>query len=93
MKNKLNTSLRQKAKLYQHFLQDKNGNLSMRELMVLVSMLCFIISWIAEQFFHLPIPEYMFCAFVSLAGAGCFGYSLEKKTNFYTKTNKTENEN
>lgn len=93
MRNRIQSSLKQKTKLYQHFLQDKNGNLSMRELMVLISMLCFIISWIAEQFFHLPVPEYMFCAFISLAGAGCFGYSLEKKTNFYTKTNKTENEN
>lgn len=81
-----NKNVKPKATLYHHLLQDKNGNPSMRELMILLSMLCIIISWIAEQFFHFPIPEYMFCAFVSMVGAGCFGYSLEKKTNFFTNS-------
>lgn len=63
------------------FLKDKNGNHSLRELVILVCLVCIVISWIAQQFFQLPIPEYMFYAFVSLIGAGCFGYSLEKKSN------------
>lgn len=62
------------------FLKDKNGNHSLREIVILVCLVCVIISWIAHQFFQRPIPEYMFYAFISLIGAGCFGYSLEKKT-------------
>lgn len=64
------------------FLQDKNGNPSLREIVVLISLLCVLISWIGEQFFQRPIPEFMFYAFVSMIGAGCFGYSLERTTNF-----------
>lgn len=63
------------------FLKDKNGNHSLRELVILVCLLCLVASWIAQQFFQLSIPEYMFYAFVSLIGAGCFGYSIEKKSN------------
>lgn len=63
------------------FLKDKNGNHSLRELVILVCLLCVVISWIAQQFFQRTVPEYMFYAFASLIGAGCFGYSLEKKSN------------
>ena len=63
------------------FLKDKNGNHSLREIVVLASLVCIIISWIAQQFFHCIMPEYMFYAFVSLIGAGCFGYSIEKTSN------------
>jgi len=63
------------------FLQDKNGNHSLRELVVFICLLCLVSSWIAQQFFKQVMPEYMFYAFVSIIGAGCFGYSLEKKSN------------
>ena len=63
------------------FLKDKNGNHSLRELVILVCLLCTIISWIAQQFFQKPIPEYIFFGFVSLIGAGCFGYSIERKSS------------
>ncbi len=63
------------------FLKDKNGNHSLREIVILVCLLCMIISWIAQQFFKQNIPEYMFFAFTSLIGAGCFGYSIERKSN------------
>lgn len=62
------------------FLKDKNGNHSLRELVILVCLLCTIIAWIAQQFFQKQIPEYIFYGFVSLIGAGCFGYSIERKT-------------
>ena len=62
------------------FLKDKNGNHSLREVVILVCLVCVVISWIAQQFFQRNIPEYMFYAFVSLIGAGCFGYSIEKKS-------------
>ena len=62
------------------FLKDKNGNHSLREVVILVCLLCIIISWIAQQFFQKQIPEYIFYGFVSLIGAGCFGYSVERKT-------------
>lgn len=70
-------------------LQDKGGNYNLRELVTLVFVLIIIISWIAEQFFSIHIPEYMFYSFVSLVGAGCFGYSIEKKSFI---TNHKENQ-
>jgi hypothetical protein len=68
-----------------HFLQqlfkDKNGEFSLRELAIALFILVIIISWISQQFFKLNVPEFMFYSFVSLVGTGCFGYSIEKKTN------------
>ncbi len=65
----------------QQLFRDKNDNFSLRELAVAIFILVIIASWIAQQFFKLDIPEFMFYSFVSLVGAGCFGYSIEKKTN------------
>ena len=61
-------------------LKDKKSSYSLREVAVAVFILVIIISWIARQFFKLEVPESMFYSFVSLVGAGCFGYSIEKKT-------------
>ena len=72
MKNQFLTALAQ-------LLKDKNGNHSLREVATAIFVLVLLVSWIAEQFFEMKIPEYMFYAFVSLVGAGCFGYSIEKK--------------
>jgi len=67
-----------------HFIQqlfkDKDGSFSLRELATSLFILVLIISWIAEQFFRLPVPEFMFYSFSSLVAAGCFGYSIERKT-------------
>jgi hypothetical protein len=60
--------------------RDKDGNFSLRELATALFILVMIVSWIAQQFFRLDVPEFMFWAFVSLVSAGCFGYSIEKKT-------------
>ena len=62
-------------------LKDKDGNFSLREVITLLYVLMSIISWVAQQFFGIAIPEYMFYAFISMIGAGTFGYSLEKKSN------------
>jgi choline-glycine betaine transporter len=70
--------------IIKQIFQDKEGSYSLRELAVLVFVLIIIASWIAQQFFNKTVPEYMFYSFVSLVGAGCFGYSLERKS-------KTEN--
>jgi hypothetical protein len=72
------------------FLHDKNGRPSLREIVVLVSLLVVLISWIGQQFFQKPIPEFMFYAFVSMIGAGCFGYSLEKTSNQKLNNQNTE---
>ena len=72
MKNQILSALAQ-------LLKDKNGNNSLRELATAIFVLVLLVSWIGEQFFEMKIPEYMFYAFVSLVGAGCFGYSIEKK--------------
>lgn len=66
---------------FHQLFKDKNENFSLRELAVALFILVIIVSWVSQQFFKLDIPEFMFYSFVSLVGAGCFGYSLEKKTN------------
>ena len=66
-------------------LKDKNGNHSLREVATAIFVLVLLVSWVAEQFFDKQMPEYMFYAFVSLVGAGCFGYSIERKTNINDK--------
>ena len=65
----------------QQLLKDKNDSFSLRELAIALFILVIIVSWIAKQFFKYDVPEFMFYSFVSLVGAGCFGYSIEKKTN------------
>jgi hypothetical protein len=59
--------------------KDKNNCYSLREIATALLILALITSWIAQQFFHKSIPEYMFYSFASLIGAGCFGYSIERR--------------
>ena len=66
---------------FQQLFKDKNGSFSLRELAIALFILVTIVSWISQQFFRLDVPEFMFYSFVSLVGAGCFGYSIERKTN------------
>lgn len=66
-------------KFLTQIFQDKNGSFSLREVVVLLFIAAILVSWIARQFFHLDVPEFMFYSFVSLVGAGCFGYSMERK--------------
>jgi hypothetical protein len=71
MENKFITALTE-------LIKDKNGNRSLREVATAIFILVLLVSWIAQQFFEMIMPEYMFYSFVSLVGAGCFGYSIEK---------------
>ncbi|GGA89922.1 hypothetical protein [Puia dinghuensis] len=66
-------------KFLSQLFQDKNGSYSLREIVVLLFIAVILVSWIARQFFGREVPEFMFYSFVSLVGAGVFGYSLEKK--------------
>ncbi|RYY91014.1 MAG: hypothetical protein EOO15_00290 [Chitinophagaceae bacterium] len=68
-------------------LRDKNGQFSIRECLIAVIILMIVASWIAQQFFQKPVPEFMFYSFTSLIASGCFGYSIERKTS------STENNN
>lgn len=61
-------------------LRDKNGDFSIRELVIAILVLIIIVSWTAQQFFGKAVPEFMFYSFTSLVAAGCFGYSIEKRT-------------
>ena len=61
-------------------LKDKNGNFSLRECVIAILIVIILVSWIAQQFFSKVIPEFMFYSFISLIAAGCFGYSIEKKS-------------
>lgn len=65
--------------ILKNMLKDKAGNFSLREGILALSMLLIVLSWIAQLFFQIATPEYMFYAVVSLIAAGCFGYSIEKK--------------
>lgn len=67
-------------KFIQEILRDKNGDFSLRELVIAILILIVVVSWIAQQFFSKAIPEFMFYSFISLIAAGCFGYSIEKRT-------------
>lgn len=69
---------------FHQLLQDKNGDFSLREFLIALFSLVVIISWLAKQFFNKEVPEFIFYSFISLIGAGCFGYSIEKK---YTDNN------
>jgi hypothetical protein len=64
----------------QEVLKDKNGNFSLRECVIAILILIIVVSWIAQQFFSKAVPEFMFYSFTSLIAAGCFGYSIEKKS-------------
>lgn len=66
---------------FKQLFKDKDGNYSMRELVIGLLVAAILISWIAKQFFNKEVPEFMFYSFISLVGAGCFGYSIERKTN------------
>jgi hypothetical protein len=61
-------------------LKDKDENFSLREVITLIYVLMSIISWVGQQFFGITVPEYMFYSFISMIGAGSFGYSLERKS-------------
>ena len=65
---------------FQQLFKDKDGSFSLRELVIALFVLVIIVSWVAKQFFGKDVPEFMFYSLASLVGAGCFGYSLEKKT-------------
>jgi hypothetical protein len=71
-------------------LQDKNGSFSLREALTIILILIIVVSWVAQQFFGKNIPEFMFYSFISLVAAGCFGYSLERKS-FEPSSNQKEN--
>jgi TctA family transporter len=62
-------------------LKDKTNVYSLRELIIAISMLLVVASWIAQLVFNITTPEYMFYSIVSLIAAGCFGYSIERKPN------------
>ena len=61
-------------------LKDKADGYSLREVIIAISMILIISSWIAQLVFNITTPEYMFYSIVSLIAAGCFGYSIEKKS-------------
>jgi hypothetical protein len=67
---------------FRNILKDKSGTFSLRETVVAIFVVVTLIAWMAEQFFFLSCPEFMFYGFVSLIAAGCFGYSLERKPIF-----------
>ena len=64
---------------FKQLFKDKDGSYSLRELVIALLVLAVLASWLAKQFFQKDVPEFMFYSFCSLIGAGCFGYSLEKK--------------
>lgn len=76
----------------QNILRDKEGQYNIREVVTLLFVLALLVSWVAEQFCGIPVPEYMFYSFTSLIGAGCFGYSIERKSITHTKKQNQRND-
>ena len=76
MQNNENDCLKQ-------LFKDKNNCYSLREIATALLVLALLTSWIAKQFFHKDVPEFMFYSFATLVGAGCFGYSIERKENIH----------
>lgn len=76
--NNENNSAAKKDCLKQ-FFKDKNNCYSLREIATALLILALLISWVARQFFGKEMPEFMFYSFATLIGAGCFGYSIERK--------------
>lgn len=73
-------------------LKDKDGNFSLRELVTMIFVVSALASWIAVQFFGKAVPEYIFYSFMSMVGAGCFGYSLERSSRVNNQQPNTEKE-
>ena len=64
---------------FKNLLRDKTNNYSLRELVIAISMVLVIASFVAQLVFNISTPEFMFYSIVSLIATGCFGYSIEKK--------------
>ena len=77
----------------QGIFKDKEGQYAIRELATVLFVLALLVSWVAEQFFGIPAPEYMFYAFASLVGTGCFGYSIERKSTVKNTNTSTDDQN
>jgi choline-glycine betaine transporter len=78
---------------FQQILRDKNGEFSLRECVIILLVFIIIISWIGQQFLGKAVPEFMFYSFISLIAAGCFGYSIEKKSAEQNNISNQQNTN
>ena len=62
-------------------LKDKTNGYSLREVVIAICTVLVVASWIAQLVFNVATPEYMFYSIVSLIATGCFGYSIERRTD------------
>ncbi len=60
-------------------LKDKDGSYNLREVVTMIFVIVTLISWAAQRLFGMEVPEYMLYYVVSIIGAGCFGYSIERR--------------
>lgn len=74
---------------FNQLLRDKHGNHNLREMVTLLFVIVTLVSWVAQQFFGVEVPEFMFYSFVSLVGAGCFGYSIERGVSYASNKRRT----
>jgi hypothetical protein len=81
MKNRKKLKTKTMRHFFKEIFKDKNSRYSLREVVIALLVLALLSSWVAKQFYNKDIPEFMFYSFTSLIAAGCFGYSLEKKTS------------
>lgn len=65
---------------FKDILKDKNGEYSLREICTVLFIIILLVSWTVTTFFSFKVEEYMFYAFASLVGAGCFSYSIERRS-------------
>lgn len=69
------------SEFLKELMKDKTNGYSLREVVIAICLLLLVSSWIAQLVFSISTPEYMIYSLVSLIAAGCFGYSIEKKSS------------
>jgi hypothetical protein len=61
-----------------YFLRDKNGNLSLRELTIVILLICLLMSWIGDQFLGFEVDATVFLTLAGTLSSCQLGYSVER---------------
>lgn len=69
------------SEFLKELMKDKTNGYSLREVVIAICLLLLVASWVAQLVFDVATPEHMIYALVSLIAAGCFGYSIERKSS------------
>lgn len=62
------------------FLRDKHGNLSLRELSVLLLLVTLLLAWFGDQFLGFAVNPTVYLTLAGTLSSCQIGYSLERPT-------------